>query len=363
MRLMSVSKKTVCVLLLIHMCIVMIHAAEPVASGNTPAIEAQQEVPNPVSSAAIPPAETVKDEPSPTTPAANPTTNPPANTPNPTPANPTPADPTPVVSTPKPAATSADKTTNAATTTKANNPSKTTDNESTDPDSTNDTSNNNDKSVNPSTAGPSSATPTKAAAAKEEKSDNKTAIIVGSVVGGIVGLAFVGGIMAWINRRGGCTARTKNRGNGFTEEDYTVNMNQNDFNHPAPIPSPAAVNSTLSTEPLSPFDQHRYAPTSTNTANYTSEPYQQEYHDVYRQDGYTQDMYSNTHGYYDNTYNAQPAYVNGHEYPAATYDHYQMNPTAATTVSNGSDPNWNQQMYQTHAVIPNPRDYNKPNEM
>ncbi|KAI8386944.1 hypothetical protein BD560DRAFT_383310 [Blakeslea trispora] len=51
-----------------------------------------------------------------------------------------------------------------------------------------------------------------------------TPIIIGSVVGGVVGLALLGGVIACINRRGGCTKRQKKK-NDF--EDYGLG----DFPH------------------------------------------------------------------------------------------------------------------------------------
>ncbi|OBZ82758.1 hypothetical protein A0J61_09190, partial [Choanephora cucurbitarum] len=49
------------------------------------------------------------------------------------------------------------------------------------------------------------------AAAENNDTPNKTGIVAGSVVGCLVAVALIGGILTWMNRRGGCTSRTRRR--------------------------------------------------------------------------------------------------------------------------------------------------------
>lgn len=263
--------------------------------------------------------------------------NPPQSTPSPSPPAVTEAKTSEAaVNTPAPA-TSAQPTTRPAQTSAAPpvttdkvTPSKTTANAKPTEDAEDKDDDEDDTPASKTTDKNVAATPSSSATAtpkKSESSNNNIAIIVGSVVGGIVGLAFVGGVMAWINRRGGCARRTKNR-HGFTEEDYTVNMNQQDFNPPPVAP---VVPSNQSTEPLSPYD--RYNPS-----------YPSEFHDPYRQDNYQ-------NGYYDGYH--QPAYTNYEAYP----------PSA----------DWNQPVYQNNPMpmsalpptnpLPTVPLSNKPNQM
>jgi hypothetical protein len=195
-------------------------------------------------------------------------------------------------------------------------------------------------------------------------SSNKTGIIAGSVVGGVVGLALIGGLLAWLNRHGGCASRSKTTKNGFTSDDYTIDMTQNDFAPTAAAVGGGAVaGATLanlnSHEPLSPFDNNRrYVAPAANYENYGD--YNQ---DVYSQGGYSQEGYSQDgyypqqqeYGYYDNAAAGYGGYDSArHEYVDYQQKHDVVSPTSAGNVS---------ETYQS-ADKPNVKDYDsKPNEM
>lgn len=196
-----------------------------------------------------------------------------------------------------------------------------------------------------------------------------------------------------MNRRGGCTKRTKRNKEGFTQDDYTIDMNQNDFNHSHAAAAAVAAGAgagtaatVVSTEPLSPFDNtRRYAPTPAygdqypdyqegfSQGGYSQEGYSQDgnyqhqapvgdyqHHDYAHQaDYHSQPDYQHQvqpdYGYYDN--NAyQPGYDNArHEY----YDTPKHFNEATSPTSAG---NLNEMNYISDK--PNVKDYNsKPNEL
>ncbi|KAI8067526.1 hypothetical protein BC940DRAFT_300948 [Gongronella butleri] len=68
-----------------------------------------------------------------------------------------------------------------------------------------------------------------------------TGAIVGIVVGGIVGLALLGGIVTWLNRRGGCTSKTRKRRPANFDE---FGLAERDFPHHR---SPAMANAGMAT--------------------------------------------------------------------------------------------------------------------
>lgn len=137
-------------------------------------------------------------------------------------------------------------------------------------------------------------------------SDNssKTATIAGSVVGGIVGLAFIAGLLTWLNRRGGCTSRTRRRDKqDFDSHDNEYDLKMTD-NHNLGAVGGAGVGAGLGMAgaaggamhssdnlPPSPF-QHarRFVPPTSNPTGYmnlTDEEYG--YHQNnpnYQQQGY-----------------------------------------------------------------------------
>lgn len=177
----------------------------------------------------------------------------------------------------------------------------------------------------------------------------------------IVGLALIGGIITWLNRRGGCTSRTKRNKDGLSHDDYTIDMHQNDFNNTnhnmggaggmgggnaaalaaggvAAGAGAGIIGSNVaghqSTEPLSPFER-RYAPAG--GPGYV-EPYA-DYHEGYSQAGYSQGGYSqegfNSQGGYSQEYPPQQPQHAGADYgyydtgynQAGGYDYYD--PAAA----------------------------------
>lgn len=215
-------------------------------------------------------------------------------------------------------------------------------------------------------------------------------------------LALIGGILTWINRRGGCTRRTKRNNNGFSQEDYTIDMTQNDFNHPgtgagaaAGIAGVAAVagagtatTAVSNNEPLSPFDHsRRFAPAQpVYGENYP------DYHEGYSQAGYSQGGYSQEgysadggaypqqgqadYGYYDTAYqqqqsqagydNVQPVYDNNNVQPGydnVRHDYYEQPNHYADVTSPASAGNLSEMAYAS-SDKPNVKDYNsKPNEL
>ncbi|KAG1149576.1 hypothetical protein G6F37_008928 [Rhizopus arrhizus] len=175
-----------------------------------------------------------------------------------------------------------------------------------------------------------SATPSKA----NEPSSNTTPTIVGSVVGGVVGLALIGGLIAFISRRGGCTKkRGRNNKSGF--EDYGLG----DFpqhRNPAPtVPAMATANN-----PVSPT-----LPRLNEQGNY--------YNDDYNHYGYRQDDYgmqpSPQGGYY---------YPQGHHQQQGYYEdggyYYDNNSGMAPNTAYSSPPHA-QQPYnsQDYAIANN----------
>lgn len=213
-------------------------------------------------------------------------------------------------------------------------------------------------------------------------------------------LALIGGILTWMNRRGGCTRRTKRNNNGFSQEDYTIDMTQNDFNHPgagtgaaagmaagagaaAAVGAGTAATAVSSNEPLSPFDHsRRFAPAQpVYGENYP------DYHEGYSQAGYSQGGYSQEgysadgaaypqadYGYYDTAYqpqqagydnvqpvydsNVQPGYDNNVRHDYYEQPNHYADVTSAASAGNLSD------MAYASSDKPNVKDYNsKPNEL
>ncbi|KAI8644933.1 hypothetical protein BD408DRAFT_441264 [Parasitella parasitica] len=163
-----------------------------------------------------------------------------------------------------------------------------------------------------STASTSSNTPSASASPKpDEGPTNNTPLIVGCVVGGVVGIALIGGILTCINRRGGCTKRRDNKKSDF--EDYGLG----DF---PPHRTTAAV--TSNTKPVSPTlprlnDQGNY---------YADESYGGHYPGGYVDNNVDYGMQQQQNGYY---YPQQPQQQN--EY----YDdgNYYYDNTSATVYS------------------------------
>ncbi|CAO3694980.1 unnamed protein product [Rhizopus microsporus] len=128
-----------------------------------------------------------------------------------------------------------------------------------------------------------------------------TPIIVGSVVGGVVGLALIGGIIACISRRGGCTKR-RDRKKKPEFEDYGLG----DFPPHQNIAPAATV--TAATKPLSPTiprlnDQGNYYNEDYNNYGYQQGDYgmQNPQHGGYYYPQMHQQEYYDDNGYYYDT--------------------------------------------------------------
>ncbi|ORX49869.1 hypothetical protein DM01DRAFT_198878 [Hesseltinella vesiculosa] len=82
------------------------------------------------------------------------------------------------------------------------------------------------------------------ASPSNQSSGTSAGTIAGAVVGGVVGLALIGGLIAWLNRRGGCASRRKPRQNPDFED---FGLQESDFpHHRSPGMVAAAVGSTPS---------------------------------------------------------------------------------------------------------------------
>ncbi|KAF7726667.1 hypothetical protein EC973_008541 [Apophysomyces ossiformis] len=150
--------------------------------------------------------------------------------------------------------------------------------------------------------------------------NSEKATIIGAVVGGVVGVALIGGALAYVNRRGGCTSRTDKKQADF--EDF--GLAERDFpQQPAPQAHrpAAAVNPTIPRlneqgtfynepplPPLPPAGPAEYNHGShTYVAGYTpqqqpmTQVHQDYYYDSYApQEGAYYDAGGN-HYYYDNS--------------------------------------------------------------
>ncbi|KAI8052560.1 uncharacterized protein B0P05DRAFT_575546 [Gilbertella persicaria] len=150
---------------------------------------------------------------------------------------------------------------------------------------------------NVSSISASSMTPTSQADKQEDDgSNNKTAVIAGSVVGCLVGVAAIGGLLTWMNRRGGCTSRTRRRDRPTDfvgEEGFKMTENTVD---PHSLGSPA-----------SPFEQHarRFVPPTSGYMNLNDEEYG--YHQTINTASYPQDHQE---------YYTQPDYTAQNYYPS-----------------------------------------------
>jgi hypothetical protein len=185
-------------------------------------------------------------------------------------------------------------------------------------------------------------------------SSNKTAIIAGSVVGGLVGIALIAGLLTWMNRRGGCTSRTRRRD---VQEDFS---NDNDYKmteNAAGLGAIAgggsgAMHSSDNLPPPSPF-QHarRFVPPTSNPTGYMNLQ-DEEY--GYHQNanvgaGYQPQQYQDfnaggvyhdgSHPDYNQDYQQQEYY--NHEYSAHDY-------SADGSVTGSHNGAYQQQQYYNH---------------
>ncbi|GAN03580.1 hypothetical protein MAM1_0043d03035 [Mucor ambiguus] len=191
-----------------------------------------------------------------------------------------------------------------------------------------------------------------------DSGSNKTAVIAGSVVGGLVGIALIAGLLTWMNRRGGCTSRTRRRDvqEDFTNED-DYKMTENTAAAGAIGAGAGAMHSTDNLPPPSPF-QHarRFVPPTSNptgymnlqdeeygyhqNANVAGAAYQPQQYQDYNAGGVYHD---GSHPDYNQDYQQQE-YYNNHEY-AAAHDY-----SADGSVTGGSNHGgYQQQAYYGHA--------------
>ncbi|KAF1806020.1 hypothetical protein FB192DRAFT_1348418 [Mucor lusitanicus] len=207
----------------------------------------------------------------------------------------------------------------------------------------------------------STAQPTESGAANKkddgDSGSNKTAVIAGSVVGGLVGIALIAGLLTWMNRRGGCTSRTRRRD---VQEDFT---NENDYKMTENAAAAGAIgagagamHSTDNLPPPSPF-QHarRFVPPTSNptgymnlqdeeygyhqNANVGGAGYQPQQYQDYNAGGVYHD---GSHPDYNQDYQQQE-YYNNHEYAAAAHDY-----SADGSVTGSNHGGYQQQAYYGH---------------
>lgn len=193
------------------------------------------------------------------------------------------------------------------------------------------------------TSSSSAPSPTKS---PNDNTPNNTPIIVGSVVGGVVGLALIGGILACINRRGGCTKRRDNKKSDF--EDYGLG----DFpHHRTQMAAPVMANKPVSPTLPRLNDQGNYYNEDPNYGRYGYQDNNMDY-GMQPQQGY----------YYPQQHQQQEYYDDGGYY-------YDSN-TSATAYSNVSPmQQHSQQGYmmnnnipQTHNMVPQ-QDVYKPDDV
>ncbi|KAG2201645.1 hypothetical protein INT47_003871 [Mucor saturninus] len=161
------------------------------------------------------------------------------------------------------------------------------------------------------TSASSSATPSASASPAPEKSEkSNTAVIAGSAVGGVVLLALIGGVLACVNRRGGCTKRRDKKKSDF--EDYGLG----DFPHhrtPA-IPPPMVANKPVSPTIPRMNDQGNYYNDDPNYGHYSYQDNNMDY-GMQPQQGYyypqqqhhqqqQQEYYDDGNYYYDSNTSA-----------------------------------------------------------
>ncbi|CEP18450.1 hypothetical protein [Parasitella parasitica] len=360
MKFLSITKLLICVLLVVQFGVHLAHAQSNATDSSTSRSgkdASAQQVDS--SSSAIVPDDTSADQstavPTLTTEAPVPTatteaptttttttTEPPATTANPTSEQPSSTEQVPTTTEAPTASNPASTPSNAPPTSSSSSespsavPSSSTIQSSSSSSNSHQISKSASTSIDPSTTPSSSSAPVASSSetpkTTEGSENNKTGVIAGSVVGGVVGLALIGGFLAWMNRRGGCTSRTKNNRNGLSQDDYTIDMHQNDFNHGPTVAAAGILGNTAthaSTDPLSPSNNsHRYAAApamygASNVEHYGD--YQEAYSQAdYSQGGYSQGGYSQDGGYNHDNYNIgysqQPDYAYSNEgvnYPIA----------------------------------------------
>jgi hypothetical protein len=154
-------------------------------------------------------------------------------------------------------------------------------------------------------------------------------------------LAFLAGIVTWLNRRGGCTSRTHRRDVEQNDDFMTENNNQTTAGGGMVASGAAAMQSSDNLPPPSPF-QHarRFVPPTTNPTGYmnlTDEEY------AYHNNGsnyqnYQDYQYKGDYSPQQTEYSSQQAY--GHQ------DYYQQHEY--------QDPNYQQGYYNTNSNVTTP---------
>ncbi|KAG0825694.1 hypothetical protein G6F29_010601 [Rhizopus arrhizus] len=261
---LSLTSSTLLVLVLLNLV-----SSQAVSSAASDVSQVETTTVQPTTTTDTPVTTTTTNEPTPTTTTPNPTTTTdPATTDSPT----TTTDPTDDPTT----------TRRSTTTTRSSRSSQPTENNST-----------TDIYPTPSSTNTPSPTPEHA-----QNSNNKTAIIAGSVVGGLVGVAVIAGVLTWLNRHGGCASRTRRRGDRTEINDNFENQD--------------SMKMEQTTAPASPF-QHarRFVPPNTGYMNLTDEEY-----------GYNS-SYAAPAEHYNTSYptqyhNTTPSYQN-YEYQTSNY--------------------------------------------
>ncbi|KAI8988782.1 hypothetical protein BDB01DRAFT_848902 [Pilobolus umbonatus] len=245
-----------------------------------------------------------------TTDEPEPTTKPPATTTTPPPPDTTP----PPSTTTTPPVTSTTSSAPSTTSTTSRTSSQTNDNKTTTTLSSTDLT---------STTSSQTSTPTNKATKPKDDDDSNTPLIVGGVVGGVVGVALIGGILAWINRRGGCAKRSTTK----TKADYE-DYGLNDFPHHrtqpmAAVPPPMGPIVSPTLPRLN--DQGNYYNESNNYGNGAQYAYQDNTMDYGMQPQHNQ-------GYYYPQLQQQEYYDDGNYY----YDSNVSNNMSSTVYSSVS---------------------------
>ncbi|ORZ05040.1 hypothetical protein BCR42DRAFT_428577 [Absidia repens] len=241
-------------------------------------------------------------------------------------------------------------------------------------------------SSSPSLSTPSSSSSATATPAPH-KSESNIPTIVGAVVGGVgklisffkkkkkipshfffvVGLALLGGLLTWLNRRGGCTSKTNQRKANF--EDF--GLAERDFPHhrsPAMTTNTALGGATMVASPTIPQlnDQGNYYNDGSGGKHYQQQQGYEQYHDsggyYYPHEGgggYDGNNGYDSHGIYEahSGYDANGGYYDEHGY---YYDG-----TTGQSINTGYEampPPSHQQVYhQQSSPSMDPQDIHKPN--
>lgn len=159
----------------------------------------------------------------------------------------------------------------------------------------------------------------------------------------------IGGILAWINRRGGCAKRSKEQKSDFEDYglgDFPHHRNQNAMAAAAVPATAAAVN------PVSPT-----IPRMNEQGNYYNEDPNYNYHNAGYNGGYPEDYNNMQHqGYY------YPQLQQQHDAGYYEDGNYYYDNNSSPTYTNAAYPPQQQQPYMNTAPYnsPHPENYNNP---